>query len=99
MKGVMAEKTRLGGNIVLEGFEELTMAESVVAKKIIGGYARRFSDELEEYKEFQITLNEDESISLILKYGEEEVTVEEKTDNIFFTLGDALKKLEKKVLK
>lgn len=34
----------LGGNITLIGFKELDYAEMVVIKKIVGNYARRFSD-------------------------------------------------------
>lgn len=34
----------LGGNITLVGFKELNNAEFVVIKKVVGNYARKFSE-------------------------------------------------------
>ncbi|MGM5481091.1 MAG: hypothetical protein ACQESE_01630 [Nanobdellota archaeon] len=34
----------LGGNITLVGFKDLGYAEFVVVKKVVGNYARRFSE-------------------------------------------------------
>jgi ribosome-associated translation inhibitor RaiA len=34
----------LGGNITLVGFKDIGYAESVIVKKVVGNYARKFSE-------------------------------------------------------
>lgn len=52
----MDEDLELGGNIHLSGFKELKPAEMIVAKKLIGGYARKFSDNFEKYESLHLYL-------------------------------------------
>jgi len=42
--GLDEEDMQLGGQIVLSGFKELKPAEIIVVKKLVGSYARKFSD-------------------------------------------------------
>lgn len=97
---LMADEIRLGGNIVLNGFEELSSAEAVVAKKIIGGYARKFSDNIEGYKEMEVNLEKDDSFKLksIVVSESNSFEAEAKDSNAFVALGKALNKLEEKAL-
>ena len=51
-----ADDIELGGNIKLVGFKEISRAELVVVKKIVGSYARKLSDSLEGIHEIKVTL-------------------------------------------
>ena len=46
----------LGGNIKLVGFKEISKAELVVVKKLVGSYARKLGDNLHEFQELKVTL-------------------------------------------
>ena len=98
----MDEDMQLGGNIMLSGFNVLDRAEVVVAKKIIGSYARKFSDQLEGYESLQMHLKEvhktegsekfEIHVKLIHSGKVEAVEVTER--NIFIAIDSALKKIE-----
>ena len=51
----MDDTLELGGNIELTGFRELDPGSMIVVKKIIGNYARKFSNKVELLK-LKITL-------------------------------------------
>ena len=98
----MDDTLELGGNIELTGFRELDPGSMIVVKKIIGNYARKFSNKVELQK-LKITLKpvhgEDsryEVHSTILTSDKDYIA--EVTDhNIFFVLGKAMKKLEQQM--
>jgi len=47
----------LGGNIHLVGFSGLATPELLIVKKIVGGYARKLSDDLgEKFEKLSVTL-------------------------------------------
>lgn len=46
----------LGGNITLVGFKEIDKAELVVVKKLVGSYARKFSDLVPNFEHLTVTL-------------------------------------------
>jgi ribosome-associated translation inhibitor RaiA len=46
----------LGGNITLVGFKEIDKEELVVVKKMIGSYARKFSDTVSDFEHLTLTL-------------------------------------------
>lgn len=46
----------LGGNIRLVGFREVDAGSMVILKKIIGNYARKFSDHSPEFQGLEVTL-------------------------------------------
>ena len=84
---------RLGGNIELYGSENLDGATMIVLKKIIGTYARKFSEKGLE--------------RLAVSFGDKAVRVEavvqgsthsadKSHDNIFFCIDAALKEIESK---
>jgi hypothetical protein len=46
----------LGGNIKLVGFREVDPGSMVILKKIIGNYARKFSDHSPDFQALEVTL-------------------------------------------
>ena len=94
----MAENIKLGGNIELVGFEDLSVAESIVAKKIIGGFARNFSDNNEGY-EHLVVQKDGDVLSAKLSIDGAEKEASDEIDNFFMSLGKVLNKLEKEIKK
>ncbi len=98
----MDEKVELGGNISLSGFKDVPSAEMVVIKKIIGSYARKFSDQLEGYEELSMNLKQVHKTENSEKYEvhgklvfKGKVETSEVTDrNVFVAIDSVLKKLE-----
>lgn len=105
----MGEKQliELGGNITLAGFKELGYGELVVVKKVVGNYARKFSD-IAQVNELSVTLKP------VHKTSEESSKHELKTKldlngkiytseivefNLFVGLDKALKRIETQVTK
>jgi len=98
----MDENLELGGKISLSGFKEVKPAELIVAKKLIGGYARRFSDELTNYESLHLHLKAVHKTPGSEKYEihgkllfDGNIKVSEVIDrNLFVALDNVLKKLE-----
>ena len=85
---------RLGGNIELFGVENIDRASMVVLKKIIGTYARKFSEKGLD--------------RLSVSFGDKEIRVEAVSQgnthsaaavhsNLFFGIDNALKEIESKL--
>jgi hypothetical protein len=47
---------QLGGNITLSGFKEIGRGEIIVVKKIVGSYARKFSDNIDNFESLKLNL-------------------------------------------
>ena len=98
----MDDTLELGGNIELSGFREIDPASMIVVKKIVGNYARKFSNKVEVQK-LKITMKQvhgDESRyeihSTVLTTDTNYIS--EITDhNLFFVLDKAMKKLEQQL--
>ena len=97
----------LGGNIELVGFSELDSSELVILKKIIGNYARKFSDALGDSYE-KLTLNlkpvhgkksSKFELQAKLMVKGKPVNVDYTDNNLFVTVAEALKKLEAQIIK
>ena len=97
----------LGGNITLVGFKELGYAELVVIKKVVGNYARKFS---EKGPVNNLTLNlkpihhtSEDSTKFELKakadINGKIVNAEIVEFNLFIGLDNVLKKIEAQILK
>lgn len=98
----------LGGNIKLDGFREVDRPELVVVKKIVGSYARKFSDMLgDEFEELSLSLKlvhkkeKSEKYELhakVMKKGKPYAA--EVTDrNLFVAMDSVLKKLQVEIEK
>jgi len=90
----MEGSLRLGGNIELFGVENIDHSSMIILKKIIGNYARKFSDK--------------GGSSVTVRFGEGKVDVEINAndttlsstashENVFFMVDDALKQIESKL--
>ena len=103
----MVDTLQLGGNIELTGFSELEPAVMIVVKKIVGNYAKRVSNLVENFEQLHITLKEVhkseksqrfELHAKVLAGGQ--VYAAETTDiNLFVTMDKVLKKVENEIQK
>lgn len=99
----MEDIQQLGGNIELAGFRELDGGSMIILKKIIGNYARKFSDRLGNMEKLSVTLksvgnNQHEMHAKLVAGGE--IFTSEVTEHNLFTLVDrVLKKIESSALK
>jgi len=104
--GLDEEDMQLGGQIVLSGFKELKPAEIIVVKKLVGSYARKFSDNVKGYESLNIHLKEVHKTPGSEKFEiharvlyDGKVEASEVIDrNIFVALDSVLKKIEVLVL-
>ncbi|MFC1728136.1 hypothetical protein ACFLZ7_01565 [Nanoarchaeota archaeon] len=88
----------LGGGIELTGFKELDRAQVVVVKKIVGSYARKFSDRSEKFEKLGLTMkkvgNSQFEVHGKLTDNGKVNTSEVTGQNIFVVMDSVLKKLE-----
>lgn len=93
---------KLGGNIELSGFKALDGGQMIVLKKIIGNYARRFSDKSPKFELLSLhmkTVHERETSELFEVHAKlidnGKPYASKVTDrNIFIAIDTVLKKLE-----
>lgn len=86
---------KLGGGIILEGFEELEPAKFVVARKIIGIFARKTSDALGKLDSFTVT-KQGNSIKVSAKAEEKTSEAFSEDSNLFIALSRALSEAAEK---
>ena len=93
---------KLGGSIELSGFRSLNGGQMIILKKIVGNYARRFSDKSTNFELLHLhmkTVHERETSELfeihakLIDNGRN--TSSQVTDrNVFVAVDSALKKIE-----
>jgi len=92
---------KLGGNIELEGFDDLEPAQLIVVKKIVGSNVKRISEETSEFKNLLLTLKENEKDKVTLAgkltIGDKDHEVEATDKNLFFALNNVFSDLTKKL--
>lgn len=101
----MADVVELGGNIELKGFSELDGASMVVVKKIVGNYAKKFSEKCKKFEKLSVTLKKVHKREKSEKYelhakvsdGGKDYNAEITDRNLFFVLDSVLKKVEKEI--
>ncbi len=92
---------KLGGNIDIEGFDNLEPAHLVVVKKMVGSSAKKISEEIAEFENLTVTLKEysKEKISLhgkiTINGADYEAEVSDK--NLFFALNVLFNELTSKI--
>ncbi len=97
---------KLGGNIQLTGFDKLETAELIIVKKIVGNYARKFSEmcKLEElhitFKPVHKTKGSEkfEIHAQVLDSGKK-YNSKLTERNLFIALDSVLKKVENQIKK
>lgn len=101
------ETLQLGGNIELTGFKDLEPGSMVILKKIVGNYARKFSDICTNFEKFALTMKTVHATEASEKYeihgkliDNGSTTTSELTDrNLFFALDKVCKKIESSIKK
>ena len=92
---------KLGGNIELEGFDNIEVAQLIVVKKIVGSIAKKISEDVSEFDSLCITLKENEkdktTIVGKIKIKDKEQEAEASDKNLFFALNTVLSELTAKV--
>lgn len=85
----------LGGNIVLTGFSDRDFTELIVVKKMVGQYARKFSDHTQEFQRLSIVLKEvhGTKFEIISKaeVANQEFAAESTDHNLYVALDSSLK--------
>ena len=98
----MEDVLQLGGNIELSGFRDVDRSSFVIVKKIVGNYARKFSDSSSSFEKLQLSLkpaNANEAKSkfelhaLLVNDGQTH-SAQETDHNLFVVLDNTLKKIE-----
>lgn len=92
----------LGGNIQLSGFKDVDRSEMIVVKKLVGSYARKFSDHHEKFQSLHVTMkpvHKREQSAVYEVMGRVVIdgkpfSVEHEDRNLFFSIDAVLKKLE-----
>ena len=87
----------LGGNIKLEGFNEVEPAKLVVIKKIVGNHVRKLDSETSKVNLLHLILDssgKDISISGKLDIQGNVQEAKANDNNLFFALNKVLKNLE-----
>lgn len=95
-----SEPQLLGGNIELSGFRALDAGSMIVLKKIIGNYARKFSDQHGGEKLALALRQESDNLALsgtVLRQGSS-IVAEHAEKNIFVLVDTVLKKLENQLI-
>tara|TARA_Y100000310_G_C20109705_1_gene546540 strand:+ start:165 stop:536 length:372 start_codon:yes stop_codon:yes gene_type:complete len=95
------DSLRLGGNIVLSGFKECDYSELIVVKKIVGNYARKFSDASTTFESLSLVMKSVHATQISGKFEIHSKIVDngavfasEVTDrNLFFAIDSCLKKV------
>lgn len=54
---------QLGGSIELSGFRELDGGSAVIIRKIVGSYARRFSDKIQGFERLSLMMKKVHQVS------------------------------------
>ena len=80
----------LGGGIELSGFKEVDLGMMVVVKKVVGNYARKFSDDNKDFEKLSVTLDGKKMIAE-LTIGGKAKTNEVEDNNLFVALDKVLK--------
>jgi|SRR3989339_1237291 len=90
------EVMSLGGNIELNGFQNVERSKLVVLKKIIGNLAKEMKEKRSDYEKLTITLQGDENNAQIkaeLLAGGSSIIGEDSKGNVFISIDGALKRI------
>jgi len=90
------ETISLGGNIKLNGFQNIEGGKMIVLKKIIGNYTRQIQEKKSDYEKLTITLKGEENNATIraeLTAGGAQTTAEDTQNNLFSATDGTLKKI------
>lgn len=86
---------QLGGNIKLIGFGPVESAKLIVAKKMIGNYARKISDKVGNFSDLIVEL-EGSSVKCKLLVDSRAYESKINDQNLFFAIDKALAEIMEK---
>jgi ribosome-associated translation inhibitor RaiA len=98
----MEESVELGGNITLSGFSGRDFTELIVVKKIVGQYARKFTDGIPGFSRLAVTLKDvhghegghgKSEIVVKVIIASQEYDAEVTEHNLYMALDTALKRV------
>ncbi len=86
----------LGGNIILQNFEQITGGELIITRKVIGNYRKEISKKYEDFKKIKVTIIPETKykIKVNLEKNDMQESMAENP-NLFFALDKALSKILK----
>lgn len=95
------EAVSLGGNIELVGFKQVSLADVVVVKKLVGHYTRKIQERSQNFEKIQIFLKEIHKVDNNAKHeihvkamdNGKSFNSEIVDKNLFIALDTALKKV------
>ena len=96
------ETLELGGNIKLSGFSALDRDSMVVLKKIVGNYARKFSETCSDFQSLNLRMkvvhetekSEKYELHAMVVDGGKQHTSEITDRNLFFAIDKVFKKIQ-----
>ncbi len=99
------ETLELGGNIELTGFRELDGGSMIILKKIVGNYAKKFSELAKNFEKLHLTMKAIHEREKSEKYELHAKVIDngklynaEAVDrNLFVAVDSILKKIEKEM--
>jgi len=86
------ETISLGGNITLNGFQNVERSKMIVLKKMIGNYVKQIQEKKTDYEKIAITLEGENKVKVELTAGTP-TTAEVTQNNIFAAIDATLKKI------
>ncbi|MFC1768727.1 hypothetical protein ACFLZX_03090 [Nanoarchaeota archaeon] len=92
------DSQELGGNIILTGFSDFDGGTMIILKKIIGNYAKDFSEQINDFEKLHLKLNQEEQnylVEAIVTCSGSEKTTNSSQPNIFMGVDNALKEILK----
>lgn len=103
----MEDLLRLGGNIELSGFNEFEHGSMVILKKIVGNYARKFSEQCESFEKLSLSMKKIHETEASKKFEVHGMVIDkgktytsEFTDrNVFVVVDSVLKKIGNEIRK
>ena len=101
------DNVSLGGNIELSGFKDLDSGSMVIIKKIVGNYAKRFSQRIPNFERIRVIMkpvherehSEKYEIHAHLTVGGNPFIAEDTDRNLFFVLDNVLRRVEESASK
>ena len=83
---------QLGGNIALEGFEQLDPGVLVVVKKVVGSYAKKFGDFKGLFSKFEV-LKDGNKVTFRVTGEQALMEGSAEEPNLFFAMSKAMNDL------
>ncbi len=93
----MEDTVELGGSIQLNGFSSLDGASMIILKKVVGNYAKTFSEKCSKFEKLSVTMLSEDKFSAELLNEGNSITAEITNNNLFFALDSVLKEIDSKI--